>query len=912
MPDITIANLFGVRVVIEGKIGSGGPIQYTLAEQAKKRIEDGIAPLCIAVLYPNSLRTVVSLKDLKINLERTSFSVAAFWSNDHIDWTNQTVDGLTEILRRSYGLLVSEDIVAESVNEIEEVIESCAESMASVPSIPHRIRTLLGIPPERLEEPEGIIKTSRIAALSLINACIFHQVVAERDSRIQMLGRITSENFVAESLARDWQKILNEIDYKPIFNLANEIIKELRGLPQLDHKLKDLCDVALRITTRKTALKHDLMGRIYHRLLADAKYFGAFYTSVNAATLLTSLAFESLTDTIDWSDLTSVEKFKISDLACGTGTLLKSVFHEVEDNYVQSTAQQKKTINLESLHRCVLQECLWGFDVVPFAIHLAASALAIHNPEVLFEKLRLYTLPLGIIQNQPQLGSLDFLTNRSIGVQADLFGAPSAPGRITGEGELSQSVVVPLLDLCIMNPPYTRSVGGNLLFGNAPESERNRMQKHLRRTVNRNRINADITAGLASVFVALAVQLTKKDGVIALVLPRAFLTGSAWAPTRNLLGSNFHIRYIVVSHEPGNWCFSESTSLSECLIVARHLRVGEMPESTRFVNLWSKPKNSFESLAISNSVQQSQGASLRDSSGVETIEINETKFGEVVLGSVDIGDTGHWGLGVAFAQTDLSRTACYLSQGEIYLPGEGHVGDIPVVKLESIGLVGPDRRDVHDGFKECVDPTPYPAIWGHNTETIQCIFQGPNKYLTPLARARARRRLHPPEPLWQKSGRLLIAERMRLTTIKAFSIITPTPVLSNTWWPVTLYESESGSVQDAEQILALWLNSTLGIISIIASRVETEGAWIDLKKATVSSMLVLNPFALDASTKKILTNLFSRIAEDSFRRLPEIAEDETRSQIDLAISQAFGISGNVKILREMLSREPSISGRLPD
>ena len=36
---------------------------------------------------------------------------------------------------------------------------------------------------------------------------------------------------------------------------------------------------------------HDLSGRLFHTLLTDAKFKGAYYTSVPAATLLSSLVF---------------------------------------------------------------------------------------------------------------------------------------------------------------------------------------------------------------------------------------------------------------------------------------------------------------------------------------------------------------------------------------------------------------------------------------------------------------------------------------------------------------------------------------------------------------------------------------------------------------------------------------------
>src|SRR5208283_4506241 len=136
------------------------------------------------------------------------------------------------------------------------------------------------------------LKVCRIASLTLINAMIFQQVLAERDKRVQSLSRAVKDKNVGESLLETWTFILEEIDYVPIFTTATEIMKDLIGVPDVDGALKRLGKAALHITSRRAALRHDLMGRIYHRLLADAKYFGAFYTTVPAATLLLKLTLD--------------------------------------------------------------------------------------------------------------------------------------------------------------------------------------------------------------------------------------------------------------------------------------------------------------------------------------------------------------------------------------------------------------------------------------------------------------------------------------------------------------------------------------------------------------------------------------------------------------------------------------------
>ena len=73
-------------------------------------------------------------------------------------------------------------------------------------------------------------------------------------------------------------------------------------------------------------------------------------------------------------------------------------------------------------------------------------------------------------------------------------------GRGTEEGVTAQ---LPDLDLAIMNPPFTRSVGGNLLFGSLPQAERNRLAEGTVKSPQRQG-RQSATAGLGAAFVAAA------------------------------------------------------------------------------------------------------------------------------------------------------------------------------------------------------------------------------------------------------------------------------------------------------------------------------------------------------------------------------------------------------------------------
>ncbi|MBS7614563.1 hypothetical protein KEJ18_02360 [Candidatus Bathyarchaeota archaeon] len=71
-------------------------------------------------------------------------------------------------------------------------------------------------------------------------------------------------------------------------------------------------------------------------------------------------------------------------------------------------------------------------------------------------------------------------------------------------------------------------------------------------------------------FLHLAHEYVKEGDRIAFVLPKNILSGVSWFLARSLLASIYHLEYVVVSMDPtSGYNFSESTSLSEALLVAK-------------------------------------------------------------------------------------------------------------------------------------------------------------------------------------------------------------------------------------------------------------------------------------------------------------------------------------------------------
>jgi hypothetical protein len=394
---------------------------------------------------------------------------------------------------------------------------------------------------------------NHIAGLVLINAMIFQEILADHDGRVQNIQKVLAKQNLLDEFHEHWQFIIAQIDYYPIFHLASEIIENLTSNKDVVEAVRGLAQTAQRIVSMRAALRHDLMGRVYHRLLSEAKYLGTFYTSIPAAALLLKLALRADGWDVEWHELDELRKFRLADLACGTGTLLMASADAITDNYISASAAQGKPVDISRLHAVLAEQVIHGYDVLASAIHLTASTIAMRAPQVSFEKMNLSSLPLG--GEDHRLGSIEFLQGGRVQMTLDMFGSAQAT-RVGGKGmESLLSAPLPELDLCAMNAPFTRSVGGNLLFGSVPEKERIEMQKRLKKLVKSSKALANITAGLGSVFVAVADPYIKPGGRIALVLPKALLSGVAWGETRKLINSKYRIEYLVASQDSERWNF---------------------------------------------------------------------------------------------------------------------------------------------------------------------------------------------------------------------------------------------------------------------------------------------------------------------------------------------------------------------
>ncbi len=155
MPDVLVEYL-GLRTVIEGEVADQANAAEKALASGSKRIEDGIAHIALAVVYPENLRTT-PFSELKPTLENSRLQAAVITEAGASGYGETNVDGLADFLRRAFEQLVQEDVVGQAVAVLEEGIEKFAAAVAGSPGIVSRIAEAMGVrelPKKEVEEEE--------------------------------------------------------------------------------------------------------------------------------------------------------------------------------------------------------------------------------------------------------------------------------------------------------------------------------------------------------------------------------------------------------------------------------------------------------------------------------------------------------------------------------------------------------------------------------------------------------------------------------------------------------------------------------------------------------------------------------------------------------------------------------------
>ncbi len=900
-PDV-LFELRGLRVIIEGKFADHPNAEQVVLEDARKRVRSGIAHIAAAAIYPIALRNTTTSKVLeKLRTSQLKYRIVSE-THQTDEWFEGDPASLMDALRHAQEYLTKDDIVEKTAKSLHGKMTGVAKLWMGQKGACDRLSDILGIfaPKGEASEKAQLRRetAAKVSALVLANAFIFQEQLAGSDKRVYSLRRLDRDEDTVTATAKHWKWIWEKINYIPIFQLGERVLNELPSSVNSTIATRALLTEAISICSNQAALRHDLMGRIYHWLLHEAKYLGTYYTSVSAATLLMKLTFAAKWKQ-DFTDPIELASFKIADLACGTGTLLMASAQAISDVYIRERADIGLPLGIKdmsTLHRSLMENVLHGYDVLPSAVHLTASTLAMLAPEVAFVSMGLFVMPLGMDHGIAKLGSLDFLTTSEIETQMQLDYSHTEAIRTGASSSDAARATVPPLDLCVMNPPFVRSVGGNLLFGSLPD-ERGRLQTELKRRVKD--IGASATAGLGSVFVALAGRCLKPDGRLAFVLPAALASGEAWGDTRKLIAEGYHLETVISSHDAERPNFSENTDLSEILFIARKRSDEEPKARTTYINLWRNPRSIHESLDLANRITHADDPVTVEGAGLTTISGPSGKLGEII--SLPAATRNEKWTGALFAQSELLRICWSLERGALKVPSRRQTVPMPLCSLDTLGALGPDCKRIHEGFKVTRDDwTPYPAFWNHESAVVLTIGQQPNAHLA--AWLESPRGPNYGTHLWERAGNILLVERLRSNTHRVLAVGFENDVLGNTWWALKQHDLSS----QQRKALLLWLNSSLSVLLFFGRRVITQGAWMKMKQPAWESMPVLDVHLLSSLQLQKLADFYDTLSTQHLDPVSHLNSDATRLQIDQAISNTLNIP-DITFIRELLVREPGLS-----
>ena len=666
IPDIQLELPSGL-ILLECKWQGAAAQLATQLDARLTQYPDAIA--IVGVTYPDAIQTA---DDTAAALSAAELRWRCHGSRGQPTPDKPTRSGPAAALAEQLNLLPLELDDLDKVIAAASVIDSALDQAVAPLRHHQRIAQTIAAIITEADQENDRLAALKIACLVLFNALAFQDRLSAVNPEVATVTEARNDGL--GGVMRAWQAICDRIDYVPVFDIAGRIAEQLyHGPPPLQ---QSVLDPLIRVVLDTQQVEgHDLSGRLFHTLLTDAKFTGAYYTSVPAATMLSRLVFDDWPPGLDWRHHENPAALQVADLACGTGTLLMAVAAEARRRHEAAGG-----VNAPALHQAMVEQSLHGFDIQLSAIHFAATSLAMLTPEIQFDRMNLYVMPLGAAGGEVSLGSLDFIGTQETPAQFALspdtmVPAPAPAERVAGAGRRPvNNVRLPNLDLAIMNPPFTRP---QLALGSRPAAQRRAIQSELSRRLQAQQASA--VAGLGAAFiVAAAPKLRPGAGRLALVLPATVGAGASWQPTRALIQRDFALDLVVTSHDPQRWNFSDSTDLSEALLIAT--RRPERPDSaerrTLFANLWQNPDGVLDAHRIAQAIADTTPAPL-EGTGSALLEVDGRHVGEL-LSMPEADLTANPWLGMQFARADVLRWAIQLLRNGIINMSSG--GGITVMR----------------------------------------------------------------------------------------------------------------------------------------------------------------------------------------------------------------------------------------
>jgi len=749
---------------------------------------------------------------------------------------------------------------------------------------------------------------------------------------------------------------LLQIDYKTAVKMTTEILNTLPS--EASSAVRQLIELGVKIAQKRYLLRRDFAGRVYHRIVGDIvhrKGFATFYTEVPAAYLLSALAVNTLfgTDEKPFTKLgkeeaqaiaNEISGTKAGDLACGSGTLLTAAYSSLTGLESAIKLYYNLGINLDDIGKALIEGGVYGIDALRYASQITAINLALMGPQFKIAKENVSTIYLGILNepnapsNGPWLGSLELLNDgKHVGGILNYIegGLKGAVEKVSVSGVEGDFTIPDKFNLIIMNPPFTRATGRTEAYGErrglfgfiADEKARRSLLDRLNNVRDgardflsnnakaskglfppviqeiiegRGGLDAYLNIGQAGeglLFLYLAHRFIKDGGVIAFVLPRNLLMGISWFLARVLLATKYHLKYVVASSDSKNgYNFSEGTSLSEVLIVAKRQDKHSDDEETVFINLPRKPNTVLEAIALVDEIIRRRYGYVSLEESMAKAYVTRVKRSDLLSYILNWNIFLVYDRLVRYLDNMINKNEVEIGGITVKTPlsrfndlvtdmGVNRRGDV----IEAFNLIIRGNRVDCNAYRNKPNVPHIPTICGGGEEVADKMLIQPNAYVPDMDNNKARR-------IKSLRTRFFLPNRIRWSTFHVLALKSTEPAISNVYFMV-----RTNLTEEQEKALVLWLNSFWGILTVFAFIEITEEAFTSLNIAQWRVLPVLNVRKLNEDAVKCLASKFDRYANADLRRLAEQFGNGARMDMDVDVIKCLS-AGQISASKEEILR----------
>ena len=740
----------------------------------------------------------------------------------------------------------------EVVRVLRQTAYTLNEELQSAPD-ENLFRNVLGADPEEEDEREAARQT---AGFLLVNQLTFYRVLSSK----KKFPEIDPEELSSPNDLGEYFDLVLEVDYTPVFGfkMADELPQE--SLPIVQDAIKTIYALS------PENINHDILGKVFHDLIPEEvrRKVAAFYTRNESGQLLADLAIESAND-------------RVLDPACGSGSLLAASYlrkRELSDEFIEST------------HKQFVENDITGVDVMPFSAHLSSIHLALQAPIYDTDEVNIgiedstklspgstisplsYVLP----EREQQRGLSEYEGDG----KPDVAEETVESGSVAMDAAVGQEMELGKVDVVIMNPPFTRQES----IATFADGYKDRLRDRFSRRDAKGQIHGKMS--YFGYFMYLADKFLDEGGRIATVLPANVLGKSTDSGVREMLLDEYTIEY-VFSREDELY-FSEDTGIREVMLIVKKGKteganvtyvsldgldipsqkiretreeLEELPAGTALTvmgqhgheaTVWQVPQdqldthNLFSSLAVQNRRLIRQWTEVQND-----CEDNLTQVNQIGANLTRGGSSHPWTngcIGAPDAELRNSDVWRVVESGdkEIQIKHR-HIDEEITIPTDAVG-----PYLLRNQYRKQLDISELPEY------TVVREFSDISRFLTLAEEEKIPDGWR--EHVTQNSANLAIPETAYLTapgTSHPVFYSNP-PRVYHRMWMYTGIDSQEA------RILALWFDSSLGILQFLLTRLPGRGGWTKYRKYAQQRFVCPDIDSMNDSQIEELETCFTQIS----------------------------------------------------